>query len=92
MISDERLNFKLKNPDICTPDEIEMAKELLAHRKAWSEPVAYLTVRLPGVKGFGNARRIVDAKIYDPTKEGYWSPGARELHSIQPLYCKPSSK
>lgn len=32
MISDERLRFKLKNPDICTGDEIEMAKELLALR------------------------------------------------------------
>lgn len=34
MISDERLKFKLKNPDICTGDEIVMAKELLALRKA----------------------------------------------------------
>lgn len=32
MISDERLEFKLKNPDICTGDEVEMAKELLALR------------------------------------------------------------
>lgn len=32
MISDERLKFKLKNPDICTGDEIEMAKELLSLR------------------------------------------------------------
>lgn len=39
MISDERLKFKLKNPDICTGDEIEMARELLALRKTLSEPV-----------------------------------------------------
>lgn len=43
MISDERLAFKIKNSDICTPEEIEMAKELLAHRKAWSEPVCHLS-------------------------------------------------
>lgn len=34
MISYERLEFKLKNPDICTGDEFEMAKELLALRQA----------------------------------------------------------
>lgn len=38
MISDERLEFKLKNPDICTGDEIEMAREILALRKIQGLP------------------------------------------------------
>lgn len=42
MISDDRLRFKLKNPTLCTTDEIEMAKELLALRKAFSEPIAWI--------------------------------------------------
>ncbi|MGA6630272.1 hypothetical protein ACPEGE_29060 [Klebsiella sp. K792] len=51
-----------------------------------SEPVAYLTERNPGVEGYGPARRIVDAKQYNPLSEEYWSAGAREKHSVTPLY------
>ncbi|WP_324724958.1 hypothetical protein [Klebsiella variicola] len=50
------------------------------------EPVAFLTERNPGVEGYGPARRIVDAKQYNPLSEEYWSAGARENHRVTPLY------
>lgn len=46
MISDERLAFKLKNPDICSGDELEMAKELLALRKGISCQHQWDTLKL----------------------------------------------
>ncbi|HBS4243329.1 TPA: hypothetical protein MAH22_004500 [Klebsiella quasipneumoniae subsp. quasipneumoniae] len=68
----------------CNDDEIAMAITLLAAMD--SEPVAFLTERKPGVKGYGPARRIVDAKQYNPLSEEYWSAGARENHCVTPLY------
>lgn len=44
MISDERLRFKLKTPTLCTTDEIEMAKELLALRQRREIPEGWKLV------------------------------------------------
>lgn len=64
--------------------ELACLRQLLA--TMGSEPVAFLTERKPGFKGYGPARRIVDAKQYNPLSEDYWSAGARENHSVTPLY------
>lgn len=90
LAEEKQCNSKLRQ------DRADLARECNAFEAKLAEmenqePVAYLTVRLPGVKGIGNARRIVDANIYDPTKEGYWSPGSRELHSVHPLYARPAT-
>ena len=42
MISDERLEeLARKHTSLTASESYELAKELLAHRKAWNEPVAY---------------------------------------------------
>lgn len=41
MISDEMLNKFIENPSDYAPTVIAMAKELLAYRQAFSEPVAW---------------------------------------------------
>ncbi|WP_048784315.1 MULTISPECIES: hypothetical protein [Pantoea] len=43
MISDGKLHMFIEDPDAFPPALVEMAKELLAHRKAWSEPVGYVS-------------------------------------------------
>ena len=43
MISDERIEYIATTGNARGKDSQEMAKELLAHRKAWSEPVCHLS-------------------------------------------------
>ena len=40
--------------------------------------------RLSGA-GYGKARRLIDAEIYNVDSQDFWAPGARERHSIEPL-------
>ena len=40
--------------------------------------------RLSG-SGYGKARRIIDAEIYNADSQDFWARGARERHSIEPL-------
>lgn len=60
MISDERLQFKLRNPDICTGDEIEMAKELTALRKN----------RIDGIEVAAGVYTILGISGYHPSSTG----------------------
>lgn len=67
MISDERLRFKLKNPDICTGDEVEMAKELLALRKVNECNHEWFTLH------YGRTEAIYGCKLCGKYKTGQGS-------------------
>ena len=48
------------------------------------EVQGWRVTRLSG-SGYGKARRIIDAEIYNADSQDFWAPGARERHSIEPL-------
>ena len=80
MISDDKLHMLIENHDAFPPTLVEMAKELLAHRKAWSEPVAWELVNPRGACGIEKDMRIVEIfSIFDG-------------NHIHPLYRKPSTE
>lgn len=45
---------------------------------------AYLLERIMG-KGYAPARKIIDARKYDPTDPSFWSKGAQERYRVTPL-------
>lgn len=54
-----------------------------------SEPVAYLIERHEGFKGYGPDRSVVDARLYNPMCDDFWTTGARAHHTVTPLYAAP---
>ncbi|MDU4128677.1 hypothetical protein [Pantoea sp.] len=72
MISDERLRFKLKNPILCTTDEIEMAKELLALRQRREIPEGWRLVPAEPSKEMRLASRRYVAKTKLTSGPGFY--------------------
>ncbi|QGY29806.1 hypothetical protein [Pantoea cypripedii] len=64
MISDERLSFIDRNPDMFYPEHVELARELLALRKAFSEPVC--CIETPELDYLANGN---DGRVYCPEAE-----------------------
>ena len=54
-----------------------------------SEPVAYLIERHANYKSYGKSRDVIDAKLYNPLSDDFWSKGARQHHTVTPLYAAP---
>ncbi len=74
-VSNELLVKFIENPNENGPTIIEMAKELLAHRKAFSEPVAFTAKS--NLDGFGGS-------------VGYMWPPGNEKPTDVALYRKPN--
>lgn len=73
MISDERLLFKLKTPTLCTTDEIEMAKELLALRRVLPKDGEVL-IALSRVEGYEDvsAELVAEDAMNNPEPWPEW--------------------
>lgn len=93
MISDERLKelADVKMICICKDEEYqEMAKELLAHRKAWSEPAEYqYRYYNHGAGCFNGWERVYNKQEYDRLLSEH---GAHNDFGFRILYRKPSTK
>jgi len=73
MISDERLLFKLKTPTLCTTDEIEMAKELLALRRVLPKDGEVL-IALSRIEGYEDisAELVAEDAMNNPEPWPEW--------------------
>lgn len=49
-----------------------------------SQIEAYLVSRIKG-KSYAKPRKVLDAKIYDPTSDSFFIKGAKENYTVEPL-------
>lgn len=77
MISDDKLNMFIEDPEAFPPALVEMAKELLAYRQAFSDPAAWRHNDGPFGKVATCSQKVGELWV----SEGF---------DVTPLYRKPT--